>query len=83
MEATMVNRKPGMRHAANVKETAIVTMARCPFKLPAARPSSYRASIPTDLHIVCLWSALGLTLSGLMFVTDFAAEIVQALVAAG
>ena len=79
----MLSRKPGVRHAANVKETAIVTMAPYSFELPAARPSSYRASVSTDLRVVCLWSTLGLTLTGLMLVTGFAAEIGQALAAAG
>ena len=36
-----------------------------------------------DLPVVCLWSLLGLALSGLALVLGFGAEIVQALALAG
>jgi hypothetical protein len=39
--------------------------------------------IPVDLEIVCLWSAFGLTLTGLFFALGFGVDIQQALMLAG
>jgi hypothetical protein len=40
-------------------------------------------AVPTDLCIVCLWSAFGLALTGLLFGVGLGSEIAQALTAAG
>jgi hypothetical protein len=60
-----------------------MTMARYPLELPTAWGSLHRSTIAADLRVVCLWSALGLTLSCLMFIAGFGAEIGQALMASG
>jgi hypothetical protein len=36
-----------------------------------------------DFHVACLWSALGLTLTGLLFAGGFGAQIGQILAMAG
>jgi hypothetical protein len=49
--------------------------------------STFRVESPTgasaDLHIACLWSALGLILTGLLFARGLGAEIGQLLAMAG
>jgi hypothetical protein len=57
-----------------------MTMARYASKPPPVYGAShhYRA-IPTDLRVACLWSALGLTLTGLFFAMGFGVEITRAL----
>lgn len=40
-------------------------------------------TIPVNLAIVCLWSAFGLTLTGLFFALGFGVDIQQALMLAG
>lgn len=39
--------------------------------------------VPIHLPVVCLWSAIGLTLTGSLFALGFAAEIGQAIAVAG
>ncbi len=51
--------------------------------LPTAHGNSRRSTLPAELPILFLWSALGLMLTGLMLVAGFVAEIEQALTAAG
>jgi hypothetical protein len=51
-------------------------------------PTPFRIAPPgmgvsADFHIACLWSALGLTLTGLLFALGFGAEIGQILAMAG
>ena len=46
-----------------------------------ARP--WQVSIPVELQVVCLWSALALLLTMLAFVDSIGPEIGQALAAAG
>jgi len=59
-----------------------MTMVRYPSELsPTYGP--FRQSIPTDFRVVCLWSALGLTLTALLYAMGFGPEIGQALMAAG
>jgi len=41
------------------------------------------ATIPRDFTILCLWSAFGIALSGLLFIAGLGSEITQALAAAG
>jgi hypothetical protein len=41
------------------------------------------AGASVDFGVVCLWSALGLALTGLFFALGFATEIGQTLAAAG
>ena len=60
-----------------------MTMARHPLELPAAHWTVRRSIVPADLPLVCLWSALGLALSSLMFIAGFGAEIGQVLMTAG
>lgn len=60
-----------------------MTMARYPFELPMAYRALPRSTVAADLRVVCLWSALGLTLTALMFAAGFGAEIATALAAAG
>jgi hypothetical protein len=40
-------------------------------------------SVPTDVHVLCLWSAFGLALTGLFFAMGFGAEIGLALMMIG
>jgi hypothetical protein len=40
-------------------------------------------TIPTDLEIACLWSALGLAITELFFAVGFGPEIAQAFLMAG
>jgi hypothetical protein len=47
------------------------------------RRQHQRAPIPVDLAAVCLWSALGLSLSVLVLASSFGAEIGQVLAKAG
>ena len=60
------------------KESIIVTIAQKPFEIPAESGTLDRS---TDLHLVCLWSALGLVLTALMFIAGFGTQIGQALLA--
>ncbi len=41
------------------------------------------ATIPRDITILCLWSAFGIALSGLLFIAGLGTEITEALAAAG
>jgi hypothetical protein len=57
-----------------------MTMARCPSEPPPVYGALHHyPAIPTDLRVVCLWSALGLTLTGLFFAMGFGVEITRAL----
>jgi hypothetical protein len=61
-----------------------MTTIRSASELPTACGTLRRGvTFPDDLRLVCLWSALGLTLTGLFFALGFAAEIGQAMAAAG
>jgi hypothetical protein len=42
-----------------------------------------RMGASADFHVVCLWSALGLTLTGLLFALGLGSEIGQILAMAG
>jgi hypothetical protein len=42
-----------------------------------------RMGASADFHVVCLWSALGLTLTGLLFALGLGGEIGQILAMAG
>lgn len=44
---------------------------------------NYRNTAYAELCLLCLWSVVGLTLTGLLFVTGFAIDISQALMLAG
>jgi hypothetical protein len=71
----MFNRKP-------------VLVTTLPGDNGACSPETYGTfhpdtTVPTDLRAVCLWSALGLAVTGLFFAMGFSAEIGQALMAAG
>jgi hypothetical protein len=51
-------------------------------------PMAYRAFrhatvVPADVRVICLWSAFGLALTGLLFALGFGAELGQAVAAAG
>lgn len=50
---------------------------------PVASNILYRATIPIDFSIVCLWTAVGLVLTALVFTLGFGAEVGQALAVAG
>jgi hypothetical protein len=43
----------------------------------------HHESVPADVHVLCLWSAFGLAVTGLLFAMGFGAEIGLALMAAG
>jgi hypothetical protein len=43
------------------------------------KPWTIPDGMTTDLGILCLWAALGLTMTGLVFALGFGAEVVQAL----
>ena len=58
-----------------------VGMLRSDHAYSTFRPEPLGAS--ADFCIVCLWSALGLTLTGLLFALGFGAEIGQILAIAG
>jgi hypothetical protein len=49
----------------------------------AGQPGQFLAIPSADFCIVCLWSALGLTLTGLLFALGFGAEIGEILAMAG
>jgi hypothetical protein len=61
-----------------------MTAIRSASELPTAYRTLRRGvTVPDDLRLVCLWSAFGLTLTGLFFALGLAADIAQAMAAAG
>jgi len=59
-----------------------MTMIR--FELPTVRATSRRGfTVTDDFRLACLWSALGLAVTGLFFAMGFGADIAQAFMAAG
>jgi len=60
-----------------------MTMIRYTSELAPPCGTLRSRTVPVELRIVCLWSALGLTLSGLFFALGMGAEIGHALAAAG
>jgi hypothetical protein len=59
-------------------------MARYPSELPTEYEIlDHGLTVQGDLHIVRLWSALGLTVTALFFALGFGAEIAQAMAVAG
>jgi hypothetical protein len=69
---------------ANIQsETAMMTMVRYRSDLQKACGSlHYRKTAYTELRLLCLWSVVGLSLTGLLFSMGFGAEIGQALMMA-
>ena len=60
-----------------------MTMIRSLSELPTAYGTLHHGlTVPDDLRLVCLWSALGLALTGFFFAV-FGADIGLALVVAG
>lgn len=61
-----------------------MTMVRYLLELPSVRGTLHdAANVSVELRIACLWSAFGLTVTGLFFAMGLGAEIGQALMAAG
>jgi hypothetical protein len=59
-------------------------MLRHASELPTAyRPLRRRNIVPAEFHVVLMWSAFGLALTGLFFAMGFGPAIGQALMAAG
>jgi hypothetical protein len=59
-------------------------MVQCRPDLPmACRTLRHGTVVPADVRVVCLWTAFGLALTGLLFAMGFSAEFGQALMAAG
>jgi hypothetical protein len=50
---------------------------------PERRHTKPRMGTSADFHIACLWSAFGLTLTGLLFALGLGAQIGQILAIAG
>ena len=50
---------------------------------PGREHTKPRMGTSTDFHIACLWSAFGLTLTGLLFALGMGAQIGQILAIAG
>lgn len=62
----------------------MVTTVRYPSGLQRAYGAPNHAQIAsTEFSVLCLWSVVGLTLTGLLFAMGFGGEIAQALTVAG
>jgi hypothetical protein len=70
------------RQAAETVWRQGVGMLRSDYAYSTFRPEP-RMGASADFCIVCLWSALGLTLTGLLFALGWGAEIGQILAMAG
>jgi hypothetical protein len=65
-------------------EIAVMTVVPHASLLPTPNgPLRHDATVSPDFHVVYLWSAFGLALTGLSFAMGFGAEIGQALMTAG
>jgi hypothetical protein len=71
---------PTTRHGWE-RRTAESVWRHCIGMLRSAHAYSTGAS--AEFHVVCMWSALGLTLTGLLFALGLGGEIAQILATAG
>ena len=61
-----------------------MTTIRSTSELPTAYGTlRHGVTVSDDFRLVCLWSAFGLTLTGLFFAMGFGVEITRAMAAAG